>query len=71
MTLEVTARKVVFDSAGVEADVPMDEWVPISVLVPPGGRRPGQPALRPDAPHSLWAADHHGHGAAAAVPGRH
>ena len=36
VTLEVTARKVVFDSAGVEADVPMDEWVPISVLGPPG-----------------------------------
>jgi ABC-2 type transport system permease protein len=32
VTLDVTARKVVIDSAGVETTVPMDEWVPIGVF---------------------------------------
>ena len=34
VTLDVRARKVVFDSAGVETEVPMDEWVPIGVFGP-------------------------------------
>ncbi|MDQ3700667.1 MAG: ABC transporter permease, partial [Chloroflexota bacterium] len=34
VTLDVRARKVVFDSAGVETVVPMDEWVEIGVFAP-------------------------------------
>ena len=34
VTLEVRARKVVVDPAGVETEVPMDEWVPIGVFAP-------------------------------------
>jgi hypothetical protein len=32
VTLDVRARKMVYDSAGVESEVPMDEWVPIGVF---------------------------------------
>jgi ABC-2 type transport system permease protein len=32
VTLDVRARKMVADSAGVETEVPMDEWVPIGVF---------------------------------------
>jgi ABC-2 type transport system permease protein len=32
VTLDVRARKTVYDSAGVETEVPMDEWVPIGVF---------------------------------------
>ena len=32
MTLDVRARKMVDDSAGVETEVPMDEWVQIGVF---------------------------------------
>ena len=35
VTLEVRARKVVVDSAGVETEVPMGEWVEIGVFAPP------------------------------------
>jgi hypothetical protein len=34
VTLRVRARKVTVDPAGVEAEVPMDEWVPIGVFAP-------------------------------------
>lgn len=34
VTLDVRARKVVADSAGVETEVPMDEWVQIGVFGP-------------------------------------
>jgi ABC-2 type transport system permease protein len=34
VTLDVRARKVVFDSTGVETEVPMDEWVPVGVFAP-------------------------------------
>lgn len=34
VTLEVQARKMVYDSAGVETEMPMDEWVPIGVFGP-------------------------------------
>ena len=34
VTLDVRARKVVVDSAGVETEVPMDEWVEIGVFAP-------------------------------------
>ena len=34
VTLDVRARKMVYDSAGVETEVPMDEWVPIGVFGP-------------------------------------
>ncbi len=32
VTLDVNARKVVFDSAGVQAERAMDEWVPVGVF---------------------------------------
>lgn len=32
VTMAVRARKVVFDSAGVETEVPMDEWVDIGIF---------------------------------------
>jgi ABC-2 type transport system permease protein len=32
VTLDVRARKVVFDSAGVETEQPIDEWLPIGVF---------------------------------------
>jgi len=34
VTLRVRARKVTVDSAGVETEVPMDEWVPVGVFAP-------------------------------------
>ncbi len=34
MTLDVQARKVVVDSAGVETPVPMDDWVEVGVFAP-------------------------------------
>ena len=34
VTLSVRARKVVVDPAGVETDVPMDEWVQVGVFAP-------------------------------------
>ena len=37
VTLDVGARKVVYDSAGVETEVPMDEWVPVGVFGPAEG----------------------------------
>lgn len=42
-TLDVHARKVVFDSAGVETEVPMDEWMEIGVFGPERGDELGQP----------------------------
>jgi ABC-2 type transport system permease protein len=36
VTLDVRARKVVVDPAGVETDVPMDDWVQIGVFAPTG-----------------------------------
>ncbi|HEX6071129.1 MAG TPA: hypothetical protein VFZ18_14935, partial [Longimicrobiaceae bacterium] len=36
VTLRVRARKVAVDSAGVETEVPMDEWVPVGVFAPTG-----------------------------------
>jgi hypothetical protein len=35
VTLDVRARKLVYDSAGVEREVPMDEWVPVGVFAAP------------------------------------
>jgi hypothetical protein len=32
VTLDVRARKMAYDSAGVETEMPMDEWVPIGVF---------------------------------------
>ncbi len=32
VTLDVRARKVVYDSAGVETEVPMNDWVEIGVF---------------------------------------
>jgi ABC-2 type transport system permease protein len=34
VTLNVRARKLAADSAGVETEVPMDEWVPVGVFAP-------------------------------------
>lgn len=36
VTLDVSARKVVVDSAGVETELPMDNWVQIGVFAPTG-----------------------------------
>jgi ABC-2 type transport system permease protein len=32
VTMDVRARKMVYDSAGVERELPMDEWVPVGVF---------------------------------------
>lgn len=42
VTLRVTAKKIVYDSAGVETEVPMNEWIPIGVF---GKRKPGHDEL--------------------------
>ena len=34
VTLDVRARKVVVDEAGVETDVPMNDWVQVGVFAP-------------------------------------
>jgi len=34
VTLRLSARKVTVDSAGVEREVPMDEWIPLGVFAP-------------------------------------
>jgi ABC-type transport system involved in multi-copper enzyme maturation permease subunit len=36
VTLDVRAQKMVYDSAGVETEVPMDEWVEVGVFGPGG-----------------------------------
>ncbi len=36
VTLEIKARKVVVDEAGIETEVPMDDWVEIGVFSPAG-----------------------------------
>jgi hypothetical protein len=44
VTLDVEARKVVVDSAGVETTLPMDEWVELGVFAPaPDGDDVGEP----------------------------
>ncbi len=44
MTLDVRARKVVVDSAGVETELPMNDWVEIGVFAPAGeGEESGRP----------------------------
>jgi ABC-2 type transport system permease protein len=35
VTLDVKARKVVYDSAGVESEITMDEWIPIGIFGEP------------------------------------
>jgi ABC-2 type transport system permease protein len=42
VTLEVRGRKVVVDMAGVESDVPMDDWIEIGVFAE--GDAPGRPS---------------------------
>jgi aminopeptidase N len=42
VALDVRARKMVYDSAGVETEVPMDEWVQAGVF---GARQPGRGEL--------------------------
>ncbi|HEV8365681.1 MAG TPA: hypothetical protein VGQ52_19360, partial [Gemmatimonadaceae bacterium] len=34
VTLDVRSRKVVFDSAGVETEIPMNEWIEIGIFAP-------------------------------------
>ena len=41
MTLCLRARKVTVAPAGVETEVPMDEWVPIGVFAPGERQGPG------------------------------
>ncbi len=44
MTLDVQARKVVVDTAGVETPVPIDDWVQIGVFAPAEeGEESGEP----------------------------
>ena len=44
VTLDVQARKVVVDEAGVETEVPMDDWVEVGVFAPAEkGEEPGKP----------------------------
>jgi hypothetical protein len=44
VTLHVRARKLVVDEAGVETEVPMDDWVEIGVFAPAGeGEESGGP----------------------------
>ena len=40
MTLDVRARKMVVDEAGVETEVPMDEWVEIGIFDDKGLNEP-------------------------------
>lgn len=42
VTLEVTAKKITYDSAGTITELPMDEWIYIGVF---GPRKPGQDRL--------------------------
>lgn len=42
LTLDVKATKIVYDSAGVVTEVPMDEWIPIGVFAE---RKPGHDEL--------------------------
>lgn len=47
VTLDVQARKLVVDSAGVETEMPIDEWVQIGVFAPAAeGRDLGEPLYR-------------------------
>ena len=43
VTLDVNARKAVSDTAGVEAEVPMNEWIEIGVYPPREGKQLYQP----------------------------
>jgi ABC-2 type transport system permease protein len=40
VTLRIKARKVTVDPAGVETEVPMDEWIPVGVFAPSGRQGP-------------------------------
>jgi hypothetical protein len=42
VTMDVRARKMVYDSAGVETEVPLDEWVQVGVF---GARKRGRGEL--------------------------
>ena len=42
VTLEVKATKIVYDSAGVETELPLDQWIPIGVF---GEHEPGYDEL--------------------------
>ena len=64
VTLDVRARKVVVDEAGVETEVPMDDWLEVGVFDEGA-------AVPAEAPHPLRNADDYGHGAAEAGPSRH
>ncbi len=44
MTLDVQARKVIVDSAGVETPVAINDWVEVGVFAPAGkGTEPARP----------------------------
>ena len=49
VTLDVRARKVVVDEAGVETEVPMDDWLEVGVFT--------QASVPAEAPHPLRKAD--------------
>jgi hypothetical protein len=56
VTLDVQARKVVLDSAGVETEVPMDDWIEVGVFT--NGDEPGKP---------LYLQKHHIHSGKQAI----
>jgi hypothetical protein len=43
VTLDVQARKIVADSAGVERAAPMDDWIDVGVFAPARGNAPREP----------------------------
>lgn len=45
VTLDVRARKIVVDSTGVEAEVPMDDWVEVGVFAPAGATESDERSL--------------------------
>lgn len=45
VSLDVQARKFTVDTLGIEADVPMDDWVQIGVFDPVDGQK-GEPEMR-------------------------
>ena len=70
MTLDVRARKVVVDEAGVETEVPMDDLVEVGVFAAAEGEGPGEALYLRDAPRALRRAAHHRDGAGRARAGR-
>jgi hypothetical protein len=52
VTLDVRARKVLVDEAGVETEVPMDDLVEVGVSAAAGDGGPGAPPYLRMPPHA-------------------